>query len=247
MLTPYYSGVGAANRGDWEEAVRHFSIATVRDRYLSVAHQQLGLAEGVLATQEDPRALQNSVAAFQSAILIDPYWVINYVNLGALLKSSGDLMGAESAFDKSVNCAPRCDYCYLNLGEIREMLGDLGDAEFAYTKALQLNPDWADSYYFRSTPFRQGVVTRFKKVYPELGLNPTEQDLQAMIAKNPSIASPYIKLATIYLNEGKLEEVGSLLSKAELAYFSHGEENWNSDGHRRSSWQHKVGILNLLN
>lgn len=222
LLVPYYSGVSAANRGDWEEAVRHFSIAAVRDRYLSVAHQQLGLAESVLATQGDSRALQSSVAAFQSAISIDPYWVVNYMNLGALLKSSGDLPGAENAFGKAVNHAPRCDYCYLNLGEAREMLGDWGGAEFAYTKALQLNPDWANSYYFRSTQFRQGLVIGFKKMYPES--NPTVQDLRTFIEKNPSVALPYIKLAMIYLNERKLEEVGPLLSKAELAYFSRGEE-----------------------
>ena len=119
---PLYQGVAAANREEWSEAAVQLDEAVARDTYLSIAHQQSGLAYSALADAGDKQALQQAIDRFEQTSAMDPYWGLNWANLGALYRSQGKWQLAADAFQKATHAAPNAAVFWLNLGECEEML-----------------------------------------------------------------------------------------------------------------------------
>lgn len=65
---------------------------------------------------------------------------------GLILKSQGDLKGAEVAFNQAIKLKPDYAAAYNNLGIVEKDMGDIDAGIRNYQRALALNPDYASCY-----------------------------------------------------------------------------------------------------
>jgi tetratricopeptide (TPR) repeat protein len=216
-LTPLHVGVEAARRGEWVEAADHFEEAVRRDSRNAIAYQQLGLAKSILADAGQPEALEQAIAAFEKTVQLDPAWWLNHANLGSLYAAQNDHAAALAEMQTAVELAPRSALAHLNLGVAAEGAGERALAESVYQATLNLRPDWADAYFWRATPFRSQVLAAWRQTAPPTP-TPTLAELETA-TQGGDRAGQYIRLASAYLELGRLDEIEVLLKKAGLAFF----------------------------
>ncbi len=217
LISPLYQAVQLANTNQWPAAAIVLEQAAQRDPASTIAYQQLGLADSVLAAQDQGQELPQAAAALEKTIQLEPSWAINYANLGALFAAQGDLSLANQNLLESTRRAPGCALCYLNLGVVAEKSGDQAAAAQAYAQALQDQPEWQGAYFWRNTAFRQNFYQTWRASHPPAAPL-SEKDLQASLAANALEASPYVNLAEAYLADGRLTDARRLLDQAGQAY-----------------------------
>jgi tetratricopeptide (TPR) repeat protein len=217
LVAPLYQGVRLANTNQWQAAALVFEQSVRRDPSSTIAYQQLGLADSILAAQDQGIELPQAAAALEKTIQLEPSWAINYANLGAVYAAQGNFAQASKNLLESTRRAPGCALCYLNLGVVAEKSGDLAAAEQAYAQALQFQPDWQDAYFWRSTTFRQNFYQSWRTNHPA-ALPLSEKELQNQLAGSSLETSTYVNLAEAYLAEGRLKDASSLLAQAGQAY-----------------------------
>ena len=217
LQAPLYQGVDQANSGQMSLAADSFESAVRRDPGSVIAYQQLGLANSILAEQGDLQALAKAVKAFEVTVRKNPEYALNHVNLGMLYFAQGNLEDAQQELQESIKRAPSCALCYLNLGVVLEARGNLPAANSAYQSALAIQPGWADTYFWRSTPVRSELYKAWQNDQPVLQ-PATQVQMELNLAANPELVSSYLTLAEKYLQEGEYEKVGKLLKLAGLAY-----------------------------
>jgi tetratricopeptide (TPR) repeat protein len=217
LSSPLHLGVLAANTSDWNRAATQFAEAARRDPRSAVVHQQWGLAKSVLASQGDASALAEAVTEFETTVRLDPNWALNHANLGALYAAQGNDEASVSELRAATELAPQVALYHLNLGLIAERADEAAEAEQAYADALRYQPEWADAYFWRATPFRVAFLARWRSSAPPLAV-PTVADLEKSAAANSEFAVTYAQLAEAYLRADRLPEAARLLKKADLAY-----------------------------
>jgi tetratricopeptide (TPR) repeat protein len=215
---PVSRGVAAANAGDWRTASADFQSALQRAPYQKGVAQQLGLADSHLAMVMQPDKLM-SAASYLSDAVGSENWVLNYLNLAATEAQFGAFREAEGNMNRAVLLAPDDVLVQLNYGCLEEQMGDLSVAELAYWRVLTLEPDWADAYFWRSSPLRVDIYKQWASQHPA-AKQPSLEALQAAVQESPDQAEPYIKLAAAYLAAGKTDEAYHLLLQSDLAYTS---------------------------
>lgn len=218
MLLPYQKGVDAANQGDWRTAVAHLEQAARRDGRLAVVHQQLGLAQSMLAAQGDGEALQPAIRSFERAVALDPYWGVNHANLGALYHANGDLDAAARALRQAVARAPDSALFLLNLGLLEEERNDPIAAEMAYQQTLTIAPQDAEAHFWRATEFRRQVYEDWLASQPA-SPPPSTGQLEQELAAHPASAAHHNRLAAAFLEQGESERAQRLWGIAGLVYF----------------------------
>lgn len=222
FLLPFNAGVQSAEQGDWESAVRSLTIAVERDSNHAIAHQQLGLANSILANKGNSEVLESAIKAFENAVELDPYWALNHANLGVLYQAQGDLEAAYQELLLAIEFAPGSALFHLNHGQVEEALGYLTDAERSYHMALALQPEWAEAYFWRSTDFKKYVLEAWEYLHPKENA-PSIRELEMVADSNSGMLKPYLNLVTALLKENRLEEVDRLLKQANMAYSSQNE------------------------
>lgn len=222
-LAPLHSGIQAANGTRWAEAAAYLAEAVRRDPHSTIAQQQLGLANGVLAARGDPGALEQAITALEEAARLDPAWWLHHANLGVLYTAHGDKALALRALQMAAALAPSAAIAHLNLGAVAEDDGAWAVAGQAYTATLNLRPDWVNAYFWRATLFRARVSAEWRAGAPR-AQPPTLAELETAVTQGADRASVYIELSEADLNLGRLQEAGLLLRKADLAYYASGEE-----------------------
>ncbi|MGD0006130.1 MAG: tetratricopeptide repeat protein, partial [Anaerolineaceae bacterium] len=221
LVAPLYQGVQFANTNQWQAAAAVFEQSVQRDPSSTIAYQQLGLADSILAAQDQGKELPQAIAALEKTIQLESSWAINYANLGALYAAQDNLSQATKNLKESTRRAPECALCYLNFGVVAEKSGDQAAAEQAYAQALQYQPEWQEAYFWRSTAFRQDFYKNWRANHPAAA-HLSEKDLQARLAADVLDTSSYVNLAEAYLAEGHLAEASSLLAQAGQAYAASG-------------------------
>ncbi|MHB8134265.1 MAG: O-antigen ligase family protein [Anaerolineaceae bacterium] len=229
MVSPFQKGVELANQNQWQAAREQLSIAVKMDPASSIAHQQLGLVNSVLASQGDLGALNNAINELNQAIENEPSWSLNYANLASLYAENDQLAEAQISAQKSVALAPQVGLYQLNLGMIAESNLDIPVAREAYQMVLKMDPEWADSDFWTLSSLRQEVLSDW------LSRNPITSkrkiaELEAQLQANLQSTWAYNQLAQAYLEEGNPDKAEKLLSDASLAYAGQPSEsietNW---------------------
>jgi tetratricopeptide (TPR) repeat protein len=146
---------------------------------------------------------------------------LNHANLAALYEPQNNYVAALAEMQIAARLAPRSALAHLNLGVAAEGAGERPAAGGAYHDALNLRSDWADAYFWRATPFRQQVLAQWRQTATPTPA-PTLAELEAA-AQSADRADTYVRLASAYVALGRLDEAGSLLQKATLAFFGTGE------------------------
>lgn len=221
-LTPLHEGVLSATRSQWEESAAHFEEAVRRDSDSAVAHQQLALANSILAAEGDAGRLDQAIAEFETTVQLDPDWWLNHANLAALYLARGDAQSALREYRAALDLGYGSPLLQLNVGMAAESANELDDARAAYMKALSLRHDWADAYFWRATPFRSQVLGEWRSITPAEPA-PTLAQLEAA-SRGADRVRDYTPLIARYLQMGRVDDAGALLKTAELAYFDTGED-----------------------
>lgn len=219
---PMHEGAIAGNSGYWQEAQGYFTEAARRDPGLATAYQQSGLVESKLAEEGQDEWLHSAITNFEAAVTIDPFWGLNYANLGVLYRYDGDYYSAAKALDQAVEAAPESALYLLNRGVIYELMGEESVAADSYRAALELKPLWRDSYFWRETDFRK----MFHDGLPQPEKGPGSlAEAEDGVKKQPSRMVSYLRVIPFYLEAGMLEEAQQAIDYAKLAYSVKSEES----------------------
>ena len=188
------------------------------------------------------RDLENTLAAMDKAIALDPDNEFNYLDVGIILVEAQRPSGALLAAEKAIQVAPRSyrAYCLQGLAQMR--LGKITAAEQAYRHALELNPadeqsilglasvQWDDG---RAQEAEETFQRGFERLphdpilYQEYGtmlLKEAGRDtareslavsaLRTALALDASLAEPHRQLGNLALAQGRTKEA---LQQLELA------------------------------
>jgi tetratricopeptide (TPR) repeat protein len=223
ILEPYRSP-------QWEEAVRHLSVAiAVRPRCYGV-HNNLGV---VLQRQGK---LDEAAAAHREAIRLEPHRAWAYSNLGILLQQQGKFDEAIAAHRKATRLEPTLAPAHNNLGAALVAQKKVDQAIPCLREALRLLPDYPQARNTLAAALAtQGDALRVQgkrgealAAYREaIRLRPShagaQQNLGALLAEmgkwsaavvalreairlRPDSADAHANLGLVLQNQGKVEE-----------------------------------------
>ena len=159
-LQPYFAGVAAANRGDWQTSSTSLDRAVARDPWLALNWFQAGFAHGMLALATDGAVantaeLDLAIQDYRRGLSIESAYATNWANMGLLDWASGDTQDAIQALQKAANLAPAQPAFKLTWGRMLESSGDRAAALVAYRQVLQAVPGWAGMTFFQGSPLRK--------------------------------------------------------------------------------------------
>ena len=106
------AGESAAEKSDWDAAVKEFEEAVKITQNSAIAFYDLGIAQFHLGN------LERAAEAEKRAILLDPHLVDAYVQLAAVLTKAEDYEGAERILERAVKLKPACETAKESLNEL---------------------------------------------------------------------------------------------------------------------------------
>jgi TolB-like protein/DNA-binding winged helix-turn-helix (wHTH) protein/Tfp pilus assembly protein PilF len=133
-----------------------------QDRIVGAPTENLAAYEAYLLGQKrlselTIAAMREATDYFQQAIRLDPSYALAYVGLADSYVHQADwgrapraetLDKAQVAVEKALALDDRLGEAYNSLGGIKDVRGDFEGAEAAYQHALELNPNYATTYYW---------------------------------------------------------------------------------------------------
>ncbi len=157
----------------------------------ALIHAQSALVWANAASAGDSSALDQAIAAYQTAIRLDPKYAVHRLNLAMLLRRKGDLPGARDALAAAVNLAPESAVMHLNNAIVLEESGQPAAAIVEYQRTLTLEPRWRDALFWQATPTRSQTWRDGQ----DMALNPDRLYLDAIGAGDAARVSGDIDTA----------------------------------------------------
>ena len=176
-------------KGEVEDAIRHYNLALKINPNYAQAHFNLGvvfLKKG---------ALNDAIAECKQALKIDPDYMEAHFDLGAALALQGNLDEAAGQYRKVLEISPDYAEAEYNLGKVLLLKGDLDEAMSCLDKTSAGSPDPLARWFNLGNEFLQ------------------EQDWECAIVCyrqaikiNPRSADAYANLGVALSQEGKTKE-----------------------------------------
>lgn len=104
--------------------------------------------EGSALDEGDEAALDQAMAAYRKALVLDPTLVPALVNLANIHYAHDELIEAQALYERAIGLEPDCFEAHYNLGNIHHDLGRYAEAQVCYGEALALNPGCADAHFY---------------------------------------------------------------------------------------------------
>ena len=141
---------------DVPEAARELERAVALDPWFGFYRQQLGHAYSLLAEQ-DPKGdwARRAVEELRRGLAAEPHYYLNQLRLAAVLRETGDFMGALAAVARAVATNPMDYRPFLGLGVLLEEDGRMDEAVKAYARALIEEPTILGAPFWKETPLRR--------------------------------------------------------------------------------------------
>jgi tetratricopeptide (TPR) repeat protein len=119
------------------------------ERVLDAAEDSIGSADGWYNTALDLEGSDRAraLAAYRSALVLDPDHADAHLNLGRLLHEDGDLEAAEGHYRAAAVADPESGRARFNLGVLAEDQDRPEDAIAAYREALRLDERLAPAHF----------------------------------------------------------------------------------------------------
>jgi tetratricopeptide (TPR) repeat protein len=170
-------GVALASKGRNDEAILHYSKATVLKPDYAEAHGNLG--HELMRAGRFDEAYSHLVTALE----ITPSLAGAHADLGTLLAAQGKLEDARSHLEESIRIDPGQPDAHSNLGFVLQRLGRIDDAITQCNEALRLKPDSVDAHYNLATALtakgqKAEAIAEFSKV---LALSPAHPAARAAL------------------------------------------------------------------
>lgn len=165
-------GNTALSAGDWENAVKDFTIAIyLNSGYQSVPENSKSADDedcANIATSDDFNAfafnnrgiahyrhgdLEKSIADFERALRINPRLADAYNNRGNVWHAKGVLEKALPDFDQAIKLNPRHSRAFNNRANLRLSIGDLKGAINDYNRSIELDSTNATAFANRGLTY----------------------------------------------------------------------------------------------
>ncbi len=111
------------------------------------ARQAEGWFEKGLELEQTGAPPEDIIAAYQSALTLDPGSAGAAVNLGTIYYHLKRWADAERCYNQALEIDPGYALAHFNLGNLFDEKGDADRAAFHYQSALRVNPNYADAHY----------------------------------------------------------------------------------------------------
>jgi tetratricopeptide (TPR) repeat protein len=146
------------------------------------------------------RDLKGAVAAFETALTMDPNRAATYSELGTVRLVGGQKEAAEAAFRKAVEIDPNSASAHLSLANYFWAMGNMAEAERGLRRGLEIEP-------------KNLLGNRAMAMYHMLGRTPekAEPHLRVVADASPSAEGKYF-LAEYLLRLGRIDEARAVLT-----------------------------------
>ena len=185
----YNRGVGHAERGYWDEAIREYQAALRINPNYAEAHLNLGVAYGQRGRWGE------ALREFQVALRINPNLAEAHYNLGVAYGEQGRWDEAIQAYQAALCINPDYAEAHCNLGVAYGQQGRLDENIREHQAALHINPNDADAHYNLGLAYGQ-----------QGRLDEAIRECQAALRINPNYAEAHFNLGLAYYQQGRPEE-----------------------------------------
>ncbi|MBK1986879.1 tetratricopeptide repeat protein [Sphaerospermopsis aphanizomenoides BCCUSP55] len=155
----YHLGIAHTHLKNLPQAISHYQAAVKLPIYPLLKLGGYNNLGNLLKTAGD---LQGAKNAYETAIKIDPSFVIGYYNLGMVCKAMGLLVEAIDNYDKAIQLNPDYAEAYQNLGVVLLKVGDVENSlaafEFAIALHEQNNPQ--EAHRLRQGLQEMGIIRK---------------------------------------------------------------------------------------
>jgi glycosyltransferase involved in cell wall biosynthesis len=132
----YHLGIGYTNLKDLPSAIAHYQSAVKLPIYPLLKLGGYNNLGNLLKIVGD---LLEAKIAYETAIKIDPNFVIGYYNLGMVCKAMGLFTEAIDCYNNAINLNPDYAEAYQNLGVVLLKIGDVPGSLEAFEYAISLH------------------------------------------------------------------------------------------------------------
>lgn len=199
---------------------------------VALAYNNRGLA------YDDRGDYQKAIKDYNTAISIDPKFVISYNNRGSTYVNLGKYEEAIKDYDKAISMNSKYAEAYSNRGFAYSSLGNHQEALKDYTTAISMDSKYAKAYNNRGN------------AYVNLGnYQEAIKDFNTAITLDRWYAEAYYNRGDVYINQGNYQEALkdcnmaiSLNPKLSLAYYNRGNIYISSGKHQEAVKDYNIVI-----
>src|SRR5215813_3942909 len=186
-------GYDQYERGQYEEAIRNFTLALNADPNAYLAYYNRGLAQNKLGNYDA------AIADFTRTLLIDHTYVYAIYARALAKYKKGDYEGSIADSNDAIHLNPSYTDAYYNRGNSYYGKEDYAKATADYTETIRLSPSYANGYWGRGSSRNhmgdpQGALSDYEKAVqldPNLRsqLGPLIDDLRSRVSPSTSSSS----------------------------------------------------------
>jgi tetratricopeptide (TPR) repeat protein len=186
-------GYDQYEHGQYEEAIRNFTLALNVDPDAYLAYYNRGLAQNKLGNYDA------AIADFTRTLIIDHTYVYAVYARALAKYKKGDFDGSIADSNDAIHMNPSYMDAYYNRGNSYYGKEDYAKAAADYAEAIRLNPNYANGYWGRGSARNhmgdpQGALSDYEKAVqldPNLRsqLGPLINDLRSRVSTSTSSSS----------------------------------------------------------
>ena len=158
--TEFFIGLTFQEKGNYEEAIKHYDEAIRINPQHAVVYNNRGSAKGVLGKHKE------AIADYDEAIRISPQDAKAYYNRGNAKKALDQYGQAIVDYDRAIGINPHDAESYNNRGTAKGMLGMYDKAIADFDQAIRINPQHAEAYNNRGNANKK--IGEYKKARADL-------------------------------------------------------------------------------
>ncbi len=190
-------GQAYADKGDFQEAIKHYKAALSLNESFAMAYDSLGKCYTSMG--DDKKA----VCQYLHALKLNPDYADAHNNLGNYFLKHGMLKKAEYHLKKALEKCTNCAEVYNNLSLLCLARGDIKGALKNIRMAMECRPDFAEAYN------NFGRVLAAEHKYSEAIMN-----FRHAVKLNSHLPQPYDNMGVMFVMLGKYKDAAACFERA---------------------------------